>query len=281
MEVNMRCAVIDIGTNTIRTVIYNVNDTVEKQKDIVFESEILKHTFDKKLSNEGVLSLTQVLLKSKAFLKNEKVDTIHCFATSAMRDIENFDEVNNAVKSCCDISIELLSEKEEAFYDFYSIKSFVGDKCSGVGIDLGGGSCQIIVFENGEMRFSASYKLGVKRLFNLFGEYSQDDTQILDHISKTIEELPNKICDTVYVMGGTAKEIRKHILNDIGIDELEKLKNRVIENKEICKNKIAKRNIPYGTAVIKTVMKHFGTKKAVVLNNGVREGYIKCKILKG
>lgn len=277
----MRCAVIDIGTNTIRTVIYNVGDSIEKEKDIVSESEILKYTVGKKLSYDGILSLIQVLQKSKAFIKSENINMLYCFATSAMRDVENFDEVNSAVIECCGISIELLSEKEEAFYDFYSIKSVVGDNCNGIGIDLGGGSCQIIVFENGEMDFFASYKLGVKRLYNKFGVYTMDDKKILDYIDNTLVDLPKKVCDTVYVMGGTGKEISRLITNCINIDKLEKLKNEVIENKIICKNKIAERNIPYGTAVIKTVMGHFEAKKAVVLKNGVREGYIKYKVTKG
>ena len=110
-----KIGVIDIGTNTVRAVGYNTD--VKPVCETVFESNILKHTKNGILSITGIKELSLVIKKEIEFFYENKISEIYAFATSAMRDVKNFDEVNEN----CDIEIELLSEEDEAMCDFNGV----------------------------------------------------------------------------------------------------------------------------------------------------------------
>ena len=115
-----KIGIIDIGTNTIRAVGYN--DDIKPICETVYQSNILKHTKGGILSAVGINELSIVIKKEIEFFNENEIFTIYAFATSAMRDVKNFNEV---VKSC-GIEIELLTEEEEAWCDFYALTNELG-----------------------------------------------------------------------------------------------------------------------------------------------------------
>ncbi len=281
----MKRAVIDIGTNTIRGVIYEISDIIKKYKDLTYESEILKYTQNNELTAEGIKRLVFSVYNIIEFFKKENVNDVSCIATSAMRDVKNFEYVNSEVMKNCGISIKLLSCEEEAECDFYSLKYALGDKCSGVGIDLGGGSCQIAEFEKGELVYSDSFPVGVKRFFNKFGEYdAAKKSDVINYLKEIIKNVPKIKVKKIYVMGGTAKVLAKLVSIEKGEKVInfspEAIKN-IAKNSEKYFHIAGKRinTLPYGVDIIKTICDYFQAEEIVVLKNGVREGFILWEIM--
>lgn len=255
-----KIGIIDIGTNTIRAVGYTADD-IKPICETVYESNILKHTNDGILSAVGINELSMVIKKEIEFFNENAISRIYAFATSAMRDVKNFDEV---VKYC-GIEIELLTEEDEAKCDFYALTNELGEKSSGVGIDLGGGSCQIIVFKDGKVEYFSSFPIGVKRLYNKFGKYK---STIFEYIEDKIKDVPKTKSEYLYVMGGTGKTIANMLGNEF-------LTN-VLDN-EMCYDgliEMSKNTVPYGVDVISVIAKKVSAEKIRILNCGSREGYV-------
>ncbi len=264
-----KMGIIDIGTNTIRCVCYDLTDGIKPYDELVFSSEILNYTEDGRMTFEGILWLDEIIKKAVEFFNQKEISVVHAFATSAMRDVDNFLEVSSFVEKR--VKIELLSEKEEAQCDFYALKYVLGRKCSGVGIDLGGGSMQVLAFRDGELNFSKSFPIGVKRLYNKFGEFKEENEKcILEYIKDVVGEVPKD--KFLYVMGGTGKKIGKILgSNEFLISDLD---NEALFDDEN-KDKHSEINtIPYGVLVIK----YMATNSVKIMDCGSREGFVSQKL---
>lgn len=260
-----KTGIIDIGTNTIRCVCYDISNNIKPFDEIVFTSEILAYTKDKKMTSDGILWLDEVIKKAIKFFNNKQIFDIHAFATSAMRDVRNFTEVYDYIGKR--VKIELLSEEDEAECDFYALKSVLGENCSGVGIDLGGGSMQLVSFSDGKLNFSKSFAIGVKRLYNKFEKYElEKETSVLKYIKDTVGEIPKSDC--LYVMGGTGKKIRRILgKGEFLVSELDN--EALFDDKN--QDKHSKINtIPYGVLVIKCAAQN----KIKIMDCGSREGFV-------
>ncbi len=258
-----KMGIIDIGTNTIRCVCYDIINDINPFDELVFSSEILNYTKDGKMCLEGILWLDEIIKKAMEFFDSKNITDVHAFATSAMRDVENFFEVSSFVEKR--VKIELLSEEEEAQCDFCALEYVLGNKCSGVGIDLGGGSMQALAFRDGELSFSKSFPIGVKRLYNKFGEFKKENEKsVLEYIKNIVGDVPKD--NFLYVMGGTGKKIGKILgSNEFLISELD-------NDALFCeKDKYSQINtIPYGVLVIKCMAQD----KIKIMNCGSRDGYV-------
>ena len=260
-----KIGVIDIGTNTVRAVGYNTD--VKPVCETVFESNILKHTKNGILSITGIKELSLVIKKEIEFFYENKISEIYAFATSAMRDVKNFDEVNEN----CDIEIELLSEEDEAMCDFLALTNELGENSSGVGIDLGGGSCQIIAFNEGKVEYFSSFPIGVKRLYNRFGKYnSQKKNEILEYIKNVVGDIPKGDC--LYVMGGTGKKIRSILKT--GEFLINQLDSEALFDENYQDKYSAINTIPYGALVIKFMAQN----EIKIMDCGSRDGFVVGKL---
>ncbi len=278
----MKYGLVDIGTNTIRGVIYSVTDKTTIAADIVFESEIITDTADNKLSEQGIDKLAQTLKQITIFFEKEDTDRILCFATSAMRDVVNLAEVKMKIKRECNIEIELLSGKEEAECDFLALNYNIKEN-TGIGVDLGGGSCQIFYFEHGKLIHSKSLPIGVKRLYLNFGKYSQNNYESIKRfIYGNLNNFPKVTCNNLYIMGGTAKALKKLWEKEKGIESgyfesnmLDFLSDLEYNDVKLL-NIIGKRvnTIEYGVVVIKLLCEYFNAAKFSVMQCGVRDGYL-------
>lgn len=285
----MKYGVIDIGTNTIRAVIYNVDKEISEYKNIAFESEILLNTVQNKLTEHGIKRLIITLNKALDFFSKQNITTIFAFATSAMRDVVNFDEINNQTNKQCKINIELLSEQDEMLCDYYSLKYALKNVTNGVGMDLGGGSCQVITFFDDELKSGKSLPIGVKRLFFKFGDYCEGIIPDLrTHINNELKKLELYPSDNLYLMGGTAKSILKIIKSDSKIktagfsqEQLEKIFTLDLNEKKYASIlHYRTQTIKFGAEVIYQIAKRVNAKNIIVLLNGSREGYVIKNILR-
>lgn len=290
----MLYGIIDIGTNTIRGVVYEQKaNGIQKVEDKLVRSHILRETTDKKLTESGINRLIVVLNKLSYVMKKCGCEQIKCFATSAMRDIENADEVVEFVRLATGIYIEIISEKEEAEYDFYAMRNFVTEH-SAIGFDLGGGSCQIVQFEYDRLLLKESFKIGVNRINRQFVRRNvpdyQEEKQMEKYLENVLYDVENLFgARYAYAMGGTARAALK--ISDILIKNEEKTEFLSVRNIEKIINithqspqkmfefyyeivKARAETIVSGLIILKKICEQLNIEGFYVLPCSVRDGYL-------
>ena len=275
--------IIDIGSNTIRLVVY---DRGKQISNTGITSEILNDTKDGILTSDGIKKLCNIL--SDLMGKAENIE-VHAFATFAFRNLKNRENVKQEIFKETGIEIDILSGDDEAKYDFYGLIGSVNKNESGIGVDLGGGSAQIFEFKKGELAFSSSYPIGCRKLKNKFVKHKFPDSSERENIEKYIEEQIVKVhikYDKIYMMGGTAKTAAKlySFLNggeNVNVIKTENLENliRFIEEtpENVMKNVLKNRydNIVVGIVIMKKIADICGACEIHIKKCGVRDGYLR------
>ena len=273
--------IIDIGSNTIRLVIY---DKGRQISNTGINSEIIADTKNRRLSDDGIDKLCAAVdfLKSKA-----DGIPVFAFATYAVRVLENSAEVKERVLLKTGVDIDILSGDSEALYDFYGLRSCICKNESGIGVDLGGGSAQIMIFSGDELEFLHSYPIGCRKVKNKFVSGKLPDAAEKKHIKEYVKsKLDLKMHDgKLYMMGGTAKTAAKLYSFLTGSENADMLKTdtlaRLIEfieetpektMKKILKNRYD--NITAGIVIMEAIAEYFDKKEIYIKKCGVRDGYL-------
>jgi exopolyphosphatase/guanosine-5'-triphosphate,3'-diphosphate pyrophosphatase len=167
----MRTAVVDIGTNSTRLLVADVNPSTGTVEDLHRESQVtrLGEEVDTggKLSEEAIARVHATLAHYRA-----TIDRFHCEAnmavlTSAARDASNGAEFKDLVRREFDLDARVLSGDEEAQLTFLGAMSDREGPSSHeptVVIDIGGGSTEFIVGANHTALFHVSVQAGVLRM---------------------------------------------------------------------------------------------------------------------
>ena len=167
----MILAAIDIGSNAARLLITEVViSTTEPQYNKLNLVRVpLRLGFD--VFETGIIGadkLTMFTYTMQAFqliMKAYSVVQYKAYATSAMRDATNGNEVINHIKKVTDINIEIITGDKEAMivYENHIAENMDNDK-SYLYIDVGGGRTECSYFNNGKLVFKKSYNIGTIRL---------------------------------------------------------------------------------------------------------------------
>lgn len=111
----MKHAIVDIGSNTIRLIIFEVKEKdINKILNKKYTAGLINYVENEKLSDKGVKKLVDTLKSIKLICDEMEVDTLDAFATASLRNIDNSKEVIDEVKVDCKIDIDLLSQEDEA-----------------------------------------------------------------------------------------------------------------------------------------------------------------------
>jgi exopolyphosphatase / guanosine-5'-triphosphate,3'-diphosphate pyrophosphatase len=102
-----------------------------------------------------------------AFLRDAGVDEIDAVATSAIRDAPNRDELLAEIRRRSGIEARVITGAEEAWYGYLAIVGSI-DVTDGFGIDVGGGSVQVMRIADGGLREAESVRLGAVRMSEAF-----------------------------------------------------------------------------------------------------------------
>lgn len=302
----MRCAVVDVGSNTIRMNIYDIVDSKNKKiKKILSDKETLgltNYVHDGFLNSHGMERLRDVLRDFQDMAESVQCDSFNCFATATLRNILNTRDAVEYVENSLGIRIEVLSGEEEALLSFAGIK-YRFDAKNGSVIDMGGGSTELVGFQDGRAMKYVSlpfgclelYKLFVRDLFPKKREYREIQKEVLKHLMR-IGWLRNYNSE-IYLVGGTGRAIAKlhkevnhvteHGLNGytMTVEQLEELYEYCtqVESEQIklFTTVIVERmhTILPGFLALLEICKSMGAKTVTVSSVGIREGYVVEKIL--
>ena len=208
-------AVIDIGSNTIRLVIYKKNHSGSlKEAENIKTAARLRHYLNEEnvLLPEGTELLIDILKGFKEILQYHQVSNIFCVATASIRQSKNQKDIVKLVKEQTGFEIQVFSEKEEAFFGFYAV-SHSTPIDTGITIDMGGGSTEITYFKNRELKHFHSFPFGVVSLKEQFmknNRMTDDERESLsEFVLSSLEQLPwlKNLQVPVIAIGGSARNI--------------------------------------------------------------------------
>ena len=114
-----RIGLIDIGSNTIRLVIFEFDKKtgLNELLNIKTPARLSQYlTKDLAMNNEGIEVLTKTLSSFKTVADKFEVTELHPIATAAIRQSTNRDKIIENIKKELNIKIKLIPEEEEAFY---------------------------------------------------------------------------------------------------------------------------------------------------------------------
>ena len=157
-------AIIDIGSNSIRLVVYSGS---RRSPAIVFNEKVLAGLGSKlsetgRLSGKGQGRALAALERFRLLIDQMGVEHVRTVATAAVREASNGAEFLKEVQRI-GLKCDVLSAHEEARLAGEGVLSAIPDADGIVG-DLGGGSLELVEVGNGEVGTSLSLPLGILRI---------------------------------------------------------------------------------------------------------------------
>lgn len=216
---NEKIGLIDIGSNTVRLVVYAIDhrfNIIELQniKTPARLSQYLEKTKKSVIMNQaGIDLLIEVLKSFKDVAEKAGVDKLSPVATAAIRQSDNRNDILAQVKEQVGIELTILSEEQEATFGQYAILHSI-DAPDGITIDIGGGSCEVTLFKNKEMVQFHSFPFGTVTLKEqFFKNKNHNDAGAIEAVRKYIHDqfktLPwlKKAKLPIIAMSGSARNI--------------------------------------------------------------------------
>jgi exopolyphosphatase/guanosine-5'-triphosphate,3'-diphosphate pyrophosphatase len=185
---NHKIAVIDIGSNSVRLVVFDGNGRFPA---VEFNEKVMcglgrNLASSKKLHSEGMVSALQTLERFALLLQEMKVGDVRAVATAAVRDAENGKAFLEAVETRCKFKVQLLSGGEEARYSAMGVIAGIPEARGLVG-DLGGGSLELVKVADGAVSDNVSLPLGP---FLLMDEYKKGRAAVNARIADVLAQVP-------------------------------------------------------------------------------------------
>jgi exopolyphosphatase/guanosine-5'-triphosphate,3'-diphosphate pyrophosphatase len=186
----LRYAAIDIGSNAVRLLIADIienNGSVSFKKNTLIrvplrlgdDAFIQQHISERK---------TNDLVKSMQAFRNlmdvYKVTDYLAYATSAMREAKNGEDVVKLIQEEARIDLEIIHGSKEAKVIYASHADQNIDKSKNyLYIDVGGGSTELSLFSAGELMASKSFNIGTIRILD-----NQDTEETWNEMKDFIRE---------------------------------------------------------------------------------------------
>ncbi|MEY4024340.1 MAG: hypothetical protein RLZ23_1301 [Actinomycetota bacterium] len=168
----MRLGVLDVGSNTVHLQIMDAHHgsapvPFQSYKEEIRLAEYL--TDNGELSQTGIDTLLRTLTRVQADSRGIKVDETLAFATSAIREASNSEEVLSTVSEKTGIDLQVLSGSDEARFTFLAVRRWMGWSAGDLLLlDIGGGSLEIACGEQENPAYAQSVLLGANRLTRQF-----------------------------------------------------------------------------------------------------------------
>jgi len=294
-------AVIDIGSNSARLVIYQESNKYgfhliceQKSKVRIGEGAYQANGYLQPIGiNRAYLALKEFISTTKHY----PVSKIICVATSALRDAPNGKAFTQWIKKELNLDIEIIDGKKEALFGAIAAQNLLPIK-DGISIDIGGGSSDLALIKNSKIIDTYSLNLGTVRLKELFFDNNKSIEKANKFIKKELASLPSHFkAKQVIGIGGTARTLSKGIMKLIAypMENIHAFSYKIEEYQEYFEN-ISQAKIkllPYlylpkgrfdtireGTLIWQNILEHIEAKSVITSGVGVREGVFLHHFLK-
>lgn len=300
----MLYAMIDVGSNTVRMAIYEIDgDRVEMQMKRKHTVGLASYVKDHMLQRAGIDKVVEVIQEYRNFLDDLGIHSVTAFTTAAIRNAINGQDAVREISHRTRTNLTIMSGDDEATFDFIgATHDLIED--TGLLIDIGGGSTEIVYFAHREIKVKVSLPIGS---LNFRTRYSGN------HILPNAEEISEMYAEAettiaavqefqavshaqICGIGGTFKGAmalynamygmpRRNMRMEV--TRMREILRRFLRDHElIVPDKILlMRTVPErmhtfmpGLVIADVLAKRFGSQTIIYSDSGVREGYIYSKI---
>jgi exopolyphosphatase/guanosine-5'-triphosphate,3'-diphosphate pyrophosphatase len=201
-------AVIDIGSNSVRLVVY---EGQTRSPTPIFNEKVLAGLGRQVqstglLAADAVIEALQALRRFRALCDNLQVGRVFGIATAACRDAENGPAFIAEAERICRIKIELLSGRREAELAALGVASGIYQPDGIVG-DLGGGSLELIDIRGSKIRRGVTVPLGGLALKDAANQSLKRADKIADTELSYVPFLRAGKGRTFYAVGGAWRSL--------------------------------------------------------------------------
>jgi len=300
-----RTAIIDIGSNSARLVIFEKSSHYGFH--LICEQKSKVRIGEGAYEKEGYLQppgIKRAFLALQAFIytiNKYQVRKTICVATSALRDAPNGKLFVKWIQKELGIDIRIIDGQQEAKFGAIAANNLLPLN-DAVTIDIGGGSSDMALIRNGRIVETYSLNLGTVRLKELFFDkecsVKESHANAKAFIHQELEKLPKIFRHTLAVgIGGTARTLSKGIMKRSGhpLDKLhaftydleawhdyfEAIPNSSAKSlKKFNLKKSRYDTIREGTLIFSEILSHIGAQRVISSAVGVREGVFLRQMLR-
>jgi exopolyphosphatase / guanosine-5'-triphosphate,3'-diphosphate pyrophosphatase len=286
-------AVIDIGSNSVRLVVY---EGISRSPTPIFNEKVLcglgrEVSTKGKLNADAVDSAIGALKRFRALCDVLEVGEVKVIATAAVREAKDGPSFIRDAEKICRSPIEVLSGKREARLAALGVIASIYQP-DGVAGDLGGGSLELVEVRGNDIGIGQTLPFGGLALADLASHSLKKAGKL---VSAALEDepilkgLPGR---TFYAVGGTWRALARlhmrqtgyplHVMHGYSMSakeaiEFADLVQRVDPETLDHIESIAKPRrelLPYGALVLGEVLRIGKPKRVVISALGVREGLL-------
>ena len=276
--------IADIGSNTIVLVVYEIRSGMPVTvKHVSTPVHLIDYVEDFTMRKEGILKACETLSAYGKILDEMNVQIRFADITEPCR-ITNRAELETMLAET-GFTVIPLSGEEEAVCDFTGAKLSFPDITEGIAFDIGGGSTELISFENNTVSDAVSFHLGCVRLSHL----PLDTPECMKEIRAMADRYPSldQKRNTIIGIGGTVRALAKLIRDRYGTKDEMYLKDildiysRLREEEPGALNALQRTvnpdRIPVflpGVHMIIEICRFYEAGHILVSKTGIREGFL-------
>jgi exopolyphosphatase / guanosine-5'-triphosphate,3'-diphosphate pyrophosphatase len=294
-----RCAVVDLGSNSVRLVVYEGRCrnpvVIFNEKAVLRLGKGLQATG--RLNQEGVTQALTVLRRYQAVAHAMGAAPLEVLATAAVRDASNGAAFVGLLQARLPgVPIRILSGAEEAEYSALGVLCGIPD-ADGVLADIGGGSLELVRLTAGRPGGeSRTLPLGVIRLSERAGGDAARARGIAEGDLATVPWLGAAEGGDLYLVGGAWRAFARlhmaqtayplHMVHQYTVerDEARALASmiagagrRALERLPAVPRKRID-DLPFAAAVLRRLLRATGARRVVFSASGLREGWFMRRI---
>lgn len=302
----MLYAMIDIGSNTIRMAIYEIeSDRVEMLMKKKHTVGLAAYVQDGYMQRQGIDKVVEIIQEYRHFLDDLGINRVTAFTTAALRNAINGRDAVKEITHRTGTYITVMSGDDEATFDFIGATHNL-DEDKGLLIDIGGASTEIVFFNHREIQVKVSLPIGSLSFHTRYtgkahilpsisecGEMYAEAETTVSAVNEFRDISHAQICG----IGGTFKgamalynsmyglprrnmrmEVRR--LRDI-LKRFQRDYELIVPDKVLLMRTVPERMHTFmpGLIIADVLAKRFGSHDIIFSDSGVREGYIYSKIL--
>ncbi|SHO65695.1 exopolyphosphatase / guanosine-5'-triphosphate,3'-diphosphate pyrophosphatase [Pseudoxanthobacter soli DSM 19599] len=286
-------AVIDIGSNSVRLVIY---ERLSRSPTVLFNEKVLAGlgrgiAKTGRLQDDAVELALSAVGRFRALCDMMEVRTLDVIATAASRDASNGPEFIAEVERLTGVTVEILSGAEEARRSALGIISGIW-KPNGIVGDLGGGSLELVEVRGHEISVGRTFPLGGLRLQEASDGSVRKAEKIASEVLTANEILSKKQGRDFYAVGGTWRSLARlhmfqtgyplHVMHQYSIPAGEALEFcravargtiETIDSVEVVSRQ-RRSLLPFGAVVLSQIILAARPKSVIISALGIREGLL-------
>ncbi|MGO1117157.1 Ppx/GppA phosphatase family protein [Rhodovibrionaceae bacterium A322] len=210
-----RVAVVDIGSNSVRLVVF---DELKRVPLPLFNEKVLCGLGrgveeSGELNEGGVVLALETLRRFAGLTAAMEVSRLDLYATAAARDARNGSAFIAEVKKIFGKSVKVLTGREEARFAALGVLS-ANPRADGIAGDLGGGSLELVELVRGEIGEGATFPLGPLRMQAAWAQGPDEARRVINEHLDRLAWLEDLEGQTFFPVGGAWRSLAKLKMDD-------------------------------------------------------------------